>query len=255
MIASFYAHPLTLVMQHKRLPANFPDRLPNGAPMPTYETSGWCTFESECAKLASEGGGMRYELGPSGGWLSQRREARRSPEEMRAVFLDETRTRFVGKGDRKVVGDLYHEYYSKVLAYDEKVVPFVVRFAEANRLALATCKLSAPTGQKCRVGLLLLLLLGWPSLTFLVIVRNMCAGFWIGAAAAIATLCLWTSVLLLPSRVVRASLGGASARCGTWCAALCKTESQSNDKQTLLRSRKEASVEMVAGDDMGTVEA
>jgi hypothetical protein len=105
-----YATPNSLVLQHKRLPADFPPD------QPTYEQSGWCTMESAAAGLQTEGGGSRYELGR--GWSRLYAGDRLSPAELAAIFADEERTKFVGRADRDQVAELYARLHQQVLEID-----------------------------------------------------------------------------------------------------------------------------------------
>ena len=106
-----YASPNSLVLQHKRLPGDFP------SDQPTYEKSGWCTMESAASGLQTEGGGSRYELGY--GWSRLRAGERKAPDEMAAIFANENRTKFVGNADRKDVAELYAKLHAHVLKYDQ----------------------------------------------------------------------------------------------------------------------------------------
>ena len=118
VMANAYASPRTIVLQHKLLPFDFP------SDQPTYEASGWCTMEQAAACLMMDA--QVYELGR--GWV--RRPGKRKPEEMRKMFSDEKRTRFVGRADREKVADMYDELYSRVRRFDAVNVPCVTRLAD-----------------------------------------------------------------------------------------------------------------------------
>ena len=97
VMANFYAHPRVVVLQQKHLPASFDPS------QPTYEQSGWCTFEAACAHLAAEEGGNVYEVGR--GWVHLRASARRSPKQMASIFADPRPTKWRGVGrDRPTSG-------------------------------------------------------------------------------------------------------------------------------------------------------
>jgi hypothetical protein len=112
-------------------------------------------------------------------------------------------------------GSVDHAFHSKVLAYDTRVVLFLVRMAEANRVSLASCRSPRVASGCARRAIVLCFLVGWPrpaspssrsrpARCALDQYRSA-----VGAAAAYVMLCLWASILLLPSRVVG------------WCVRLC----------------------------------
>ena len=134
VMTRLYASPLTCVLQHKRLPADFPNS------QPTYELSGWCTMEQAAASLATESGGTLHDLGV--GWVRLTRGKRRSPSEMAAIFADEGRTRFVGKADRATVAQMYAELHALVAEFDERTMPMCVR--ALDRLVFLSSKRAVP---------------------------------------------------------------------------------------------------------------
>jgi len=200
VMAHLYAHSSTLVIQHARLPAGFPSELP------TYETSGWCTFESACSQLAIEGGGRLVVLGT--GRVKVRAHNRRTPEEMSVAFNDETLTRFVGRADRDSVAALYKVFYEKVVAYDQQRVPFIVKFGGRNWAAMSL------HGQGLRVRLLMLMLtlFGPPTAVIIGLDVNSCVTtsgtFPLGFAVAV---CI-AIVLFAPARELRAKVALCSTR-------------------------------------------
>ena len=142
VMSNVYASPRVLVLQHRRIPPaaerELNDVLFGGKP-PTdrldlipyagaHCRSGWCTFESACALLMTEGGGHAYELGV--GRAPVARSGRLpSVQEMKALFQHES-TRFIGNADREAVSKGYLELREKLKAYDEERVPKAVRFAD-----------------------------------------------------------------------------------------------------------------------------
>ena len=68
VMASAYASPRTVVLQHKALPLDFP------ADQPTYERSGWCTMEQAAASIEGQTSKL-FEL--CRGWI--RHAETRSP--------------------------------------------------------------------------------------------------------------------------------------------------------------------------------
>ena len=126
VMASAYASPRTIVLQHKALPFDFP------IDEPTYEGSGWCTMEQAAASLAAEV--MRqvkiHELGR--GWIH--RPETRSPGEMGAIFKNKSRTRFIGHADREQVARMYEELYVKVRRFERVNIPFLAK--NADRLVI-----------------------------------------------------------------------------------------------------------------------
>ena len=56
--------------------------------------------------------------------------ARKTPQEMKRIFEDESRTKFVGKADRPLVARLYTEFYNEVVEVEEKRRPCLVRLAD-----------------------------------------------------------------------------------------------------------------------------
>jgi hypothetical protein len=84
----------------KELPTDF---LPG---LPTYDKSRWARLRllALCSHRRAQSGAVLHELGR--GWVEQRPSARRSPEAMKAVFLDEAQTKFVGAADREVVAEM-----------------------------------------------------------------------------------------------------------------------------------------------------
>ena len=202
-MAHFYAHPHTLVLQQKQLPHGFPED------QPTYEQSGWCTFESACAKLSVEGGGRFVEFvrdKESQRVHAQRTtisaEERKTPEEMKAVFLDEAATKFQGKAVREEVSAMYENFHRFVLAYDEKRKPLVVKFAELNYAAVRS-----RAGMPLRKMILLLVIFGLPGGLFALLYTKTCAGP--TQAALPAAMYLGASILVvlfMPARSVRANL-------------------------------------------------
>ena len=122
VMSQVYATPNTLVMQHKRLPADFPRE------QPTYERSGWCNMEQAAASLATARGAVLYELRT--GWVRLHARARKSPREMAALFADERRTVFVGRADRDYVAGLYKTLHEEVVAFDDAKLSFFVKMSD-----------------------------------------------------------------------------------------------------------------------------
>ena len=157
VMTCLYASPNTNVLQHRRLPTaddtgftpvpiTFPDD-PEG--VADYEHSGWCTMENAAASLSTVGGGALYVLGEGKAVLHE--DQRRTPDQMAAIFADETRTRFLGKADRESVALMYEDFHQTVLVFDENNVP--------NTLAACngTCAKGAclAWGRCCPLGCLL----------------------------------------------------------------------------------------------------
>jgi len=200
VMAHLYAHSSTLVLQHPLLPADFPPE------QPTYETSGWCTFESACSQLAIEGGGRLVVLGT--GRVKVRAQHRRTPDEMSVAFSDETKTRFVGKADRESVAALYKGFYDKVVAYDRQRIPFIVKFGGRNWAAL-TFRARAQRG---RLLLLMLALLGPPVAVSAFLAHYSCVG--VGGTLQLApafAVCI-AIVLFAPARTFRAKAASCFKR-------------------------------------------
>jgi hypothetical protein len=195
-----YASPVTTVMQHKRLPTGFPPE------QPTYATSGWCTMEQAAASLATESGGTLHELGT--GWVRLARGQRRSPEEMAAVFADERRTKFVGTADRATVAQMYADLHTAVVMFDEQTMPILTRLIDTH--LYATRRRAVPAA---------------------VAVALLCVGGALGLGIAFLShtppqpgMLIFAVVLFglvlpcglcLPSRIVRARLGGACGAAST----------------------------------------
>ena len=130
-MASVYASPRVLVLQHRMLPEGAKDGdgmdlVPYGGvdapPLPERSTapgtrSGWCTFEEAVASLATAEGGRLYEIGV--GWRAVRADTRCSPAAMRTIFEDPA-TYFFGSADRTSVGDMYAHLHEKMVAYDNQ---------------------------------------------------------------------------------------------------------------------------------------
>jgi len=129
VMASLYATPRSITLQHKRLPADARDHLGsemvpygglNAPPLAADSTaparrSGWCTFEESVSSLATSAGGSMYEIGV--GWVDLTSGKRPSASEMKSLFDDES-TYFFGKADRTSVLRLYIELHQKLAEYD-----------------------------------------------------------------------------------------------------------------------------------------
>ena len=115
VMSNAYSSPRVLVLQQKKMPAALMDerrtvsgggkRLPaDRLDLIPYAgqdcRSGWCTSETACTMLMTEGGGHAYELGV--GRVPVTRGHLPSLRTMRALFRHES-TRFVGKGDKRMV--------------------------------------------------------------------------------------------------------------------------------------------------------
>ena len=161
VMTRLYASPNTLVLQHKRMPPSvvctFPAD-PNG--QASYDYSGWCNAEQAAASLATEGGGSLFELGVGRVRLSASR--RKSPEEMKALFADERRTRFLGKADRESVGESYAAFHAQIAAFDSATVPFQTRCNEGCVQAFLKLWRSSILG-KLFIGWLACMMLASPS--------------------------------------------------------------------------------------------
>ena len=125
---SAYASPRVLVLQQKRLPperegelrqdfggcapADRPDRIPYAG---KESRSGWCTFETACALLMTEGGGHAYELGVGSVPVTRGR----LPDlwQMESIFAHES-TRFIGRADREMVCGQYVALRFKMMEHD-----------------------------------------------------------------------------------------------------------------------------------------
>ena len=128
VMTCLYASPNTLVLQHRRLPTaentgftpvpiTFPAD-PEG--VADYEHSGWCTMENAAHRSRQWAAARCTRLE---GKTVLHEDQRRTPEQMAAIFADETRTRFLGKADRESVALMYEDFHQTVLAFDEKNVP------------------------------------------------------------------------------------------------------------------------------------
>ena len=149
VMANVYASPRVLVLQHKRLPTAkeqeltqhggvAPDDRPDLIPYAgEHCRSGWCTSETACALLLTEGGGHAYELGV--GPVPVRRGVLPSHEKMRMLFYDES-TRFGNPKDREVVTEMYLDLRQKVVDFEAEKDPIVSKAdicmsrADAGRL-------------------------------------------------------------------------------------------------------------------------
>ena len=98
VMGNFYAHPLTLVLRHKAFPPGHPTHDQRGRPIRGYDESGWPLFETACASLATEGGGMLLDL--ERGRVRLLASDRQSPNKMIALFRDDRIVHFVGRADR-----------------------------------------------------------------------------------------------------------------------------------------------------------
>jgi hypothetical protein len=139
VMSNMYASPRVLVLQQKKVPKALEDelhRVSEGGKLPADRLdlipyagrdvrSGWCTSETACAMLMTEGGGHAYELGV--GKVPVTRGRLPSLGEMEALFMHES-TRFVGKGDRKAVVDMYGALRKKIHEYDQQRVSSIVRY-------------------------------------------------------------------------------------------------------------------------------
>ena len=116
-MAKLYASPRVVVLQHKGMggvKCTFPQD-PDG--QPDYDHSGWCTFEQAAASLFDAGqGSTLYELGA--GW-AQHKITVKTPEEITRIMQDERCTKFVGRGDRTEVPEMYKELHEKMLAIEK----------------------------------------------------------------------------------------------------------------------------------------
>jgi len=90
--------------------------------------SGWCTVETSCTLLLTEGGGQTYELGV--GKVAATPGRRPSTEEMKALLLDES-TRFVGRAEREKVCQTYFGLRDKVEDYEANRLSYMVRAADS----------------------------------------------------------------------------------------------------------------------------
>ena len=140
VMSNVYASPRVLVLQQKQTPKKLIDeRRSYGGQLPEIRLdlipyagrdlrSGWCTFESASAMLMTEGGGHAYEwtetewctMPVTRGYLPSKRV-------MRDLFLHQS-TRFVGKGDKELVFNIYAELRDKLNEYDEQRKPWLVRY-------------------------------------------------------------------------------------------------------------------------------
>ena len=208
VMTNVYSSPRVLVLQHRRIPPHLEQELDSdfGGKPPSdrldlipyagkYCRSGWCTSESACALLMTEGGGHVYELGVGKapvvqGWLPSERE-------MEAVFKHET-TRFIGKADRDVVKNSYLQLRAKLEAYDRERVAWVVKLADF---------LMTTTGAKA-AALRVFFWVLCPSLLFLFpflmdadgVDEDTIAPIIIFSLAAI----VWAALFTRPSRILRA---------------------------------------------------
>ncbi|EOD11539.1 hypothetical protein EMIHUDRAFT_214352 [Emiliania huxleyi CCMP1516] len=142
VMSNAYASPRVLVLQHRRIPHHLERELNeiyDGAPpddrldLIPYAgakcRSGWCTSETACALLMTEGGGHAYELGV--GRVPVTRGRLPSVRHMEALFEAES-TRFIGRADREAVCRMYLDLRKKLEEYDEgQKGPFV---SSADRL-------------------------------------------------------------------------------------------------------------------------
>ncbi|EOD29606.1 hypothetical protein EMIHUDRAFT_113645 [Emiliania huxleyi CCMP1516] len=132
VMSNAYASPRVLVLQHRRIPLHLERELNeiyDGAPpadrldLIPYAgakcRSGWCTFETACALLMTEGGGHAYELGV--GCVPVTRGRLPSVQHMEALFEAES-TRFIGRADRERVCGMYLDLREKLEEYDEELV-------------------------------------------------------------------------------------------------------------------------------------
>ena len=99
-------------------------------------------MEQAAASLSAVRGGSLYLLGV--GKVTLREEARRTPDQMRDIFADERRTRFLGKADRELVAAMYRELHEKVLDFDEQNLSQKARCNDA--CARRSCVLCPPWG-------------------------------------------------------------------------------------------------------------
>ncbi|EOD19325.1 hypothetical protein EMIHUDRAFT_118001 [Emiliania huxleyi CCMP1516] len=130
VMSNAYASPRVLVLQHRRIPLHLERELNgiyDGAPpadrldLIPYAgakcRSGWCTFETACALLMTEGGGHAYELGVGRAPVTRGRLP--SVQQMEALFEAES-TRFIGRADREEVCGMYFALREKLEEYDEE---------------------------------------------------------------------------------------------------------------------------------------
>ena len=224
VMSNAYASPRVLVLQHRRIPIELEQELYkdfDGKPPADrldlipyagkHCRSGWCTSESACALLMTEGGGHAYELGVGKAPVAYGRLP--SVQEMEALFQHES-TRFIGNADRDAVSKGYLELRAKLKAYDEECVPKWVRLADKVMTG------SDKSDGQARV-LLVVVTLSLPPLAIL----TQGGATWlqsivyaeevilpaavIGYIASVLPIILIAPSLLLSSRIVRAHLAAA----------------------------------------------
>ena len=209
VMSNMYASPRVLVLQHKRMPPNLeaeldkhggvpPDDRPDLRPYAgEHCRSGWCTSETACTLLLTEGGGHAYELGI--GPVPVRGGVLPSFWQMAKLFYHES-TRFGNPKDQEGVTKSYLELREKVVAFED---------AKGTLVRNADDRLSGEdvsAAKKRRQVLFLLLLTGGigPIAGLIFLSRP-------GSIVNFVIMCLafhviiW-AVFVLPSRILRAHL-------------------------------------------------
>jgi len=139
-MGSLYASPRTLVLQHKMLPApgngmytplvpTFPD---DPAGQADYDHSGWCMFEQSVARLCQGIGSIKVLQLPLGQTPTYIKYVPPTPEEMNALFCDESRTKFIGAADRDGVIQMYREFLDNTVELEYQTKPCCVQQSENN---------------------------------------------------------------------------------------------------------------------------
>lgn len=129
VMSNMYASPRVLVLQLKKMPpereaelsglggvapADRSDLIPYAG---AHCRSGWCTSETACTLLTTEGGGHAYELGV--GPVPVTKGVLPSVEIMRRLFNDES-TRFFNPNDRTAVTEMYLDLRRNVEAFEKQ---------------------------------------------------------------------------------------------------------------------------------------
>ena len=145
VMTCLYASPLTIVLQHTRLPAP-PLAGSGGTP---YARSGWCNMEEAAALLMAQGGVKLYNLDAGDARArtlhpTQRRQY--TPEAMAAFFRDESRCEFQGRAVRGEVSTMYAEFFFAMERFDRQHQPCVSRLADSvlHRFIRATARANGP---------------------------------------------------------------------------------------------------------------
>ena len=138
LMSALYAHPETLVVQHKRLS---PECIARGSN--PYDSSGWCNFEQAVAGLLVERRPKLFEIGVDTRPRRPSPATPRSPDELSAFFADEARCHFYGRADRETVAEMYRTFYAKVASYDKHFLSVAVADAtsEADSCCGACCSI------------------------------------------------------------------------------------------------------------------